>query len=168
LLIFCLIITGLDSGTCAYAQAPSASASASATILKTIQISTIRDMDFGILAAGEIPGTVILAPTAASTRTTTGGVTLPSGSTTVQSAKFIVTGTSNCTYTIVLPSETIILSNGVNNLSLDSFTSTPSGSGLITAGSQPLFVGATLNVNAHQQPGLYKSTKDLEIIVNYY
>ena len=167
LLILCVIFFGFDKEACVSGQAAIANASMSATILEPIHLANVRDMKFGNISAGETPGTVILSPTAASSRTTTGGVTLPSGSGTVQSAKFIISGEAALPYSIVLPSETIILSNGLSLMTIGSFTSDPPGSGIMTSGSESIYIGATLNVNANQEPGIYKSTKDFEITVNY-
>jgi hypothetical protein len=159
---------GFEVRTSLYSQVSSANAIVSATIVKPIQISKVKDLDFGDIASGVTAGTVVIAPTAASARTTIGGVSLPSGSGTVQSAKFIITGATNAVYSITLPSGTINLSNGTNFMTLGNFTSTPAISGTIPSDSQPLYVGATLNVNAYQQPGIYKSVEDFVVMVNYY
>jgi hypothetical protein len=167
LLILCMMIIGSDPGTCTYAQPAFTSALASVTIIKPAQLLNVRDMNFGNVAAGETSGTVILYPTAASPRTATGGVTLPSGSGTVQSAKFILSGEDGYSFSIKLPSEIITLSSGVSFMTLDTFTSLPLGPGILNSGSETLYVGATLNINANQEPGTYKTTKDFEILVNY-
>jgi len=48
----------------------------------------------------------------------------------------------------------------------DNFTSTPSGTGTLSSGTQNLTVGATLNVAAAQTPGVYTSG-NFNVTVNY-
>lgn len=150
----------------AIGQGVSASSVVSAKIVNPVQIGNVRDMDFGIIAAGVISGSVVLDPNAASTRSASGGVTLPPGSSTVQSAKFIVSGEDNQSFSIVLPAS-ILLSNGVQSMIADSFTSVPSVSGVFTSGSQTIYVGATLHVNALQEPGIYHTTENFEVTISY-
>jgi hypothetical protein len=165
-LILYVIIFGVFLNTSAFAQQTSAAIS-QVTILQPINMLQVRDMSFGNISAGATSGTVTLAPTEASTRTTSGGVSLPSGSGTVHSAKFIVSGVDGYTYSIILPSTPITLSNGTNFMTIDNFTSTPSGSGTFTSGSQTICVGAVLNVNANQEAGLYESLEEFDVTVNY-
>lgn len=147
-----------------YAQV-SASASISATIIHPIAISKTVDLNFGNVAVGTL-GTVVLSP--ASNRSTTGGVTLPSTQGTVAAASFIVTGKSNYTYSITLPSEAITINDaGSNSMTVGSWTSTPTSTGTLIGGTSTLFVGATLNVSASQTPGVYTSATPLNVIVNY-
>ena len=164
-LILFVIVIGCEFKTSAFGQ--SATSSATASIVQPINLLKVRDLSFGNIAAGETSGTVVLAPTAAGIRSASGGVTLPAWSGTVQSAKFIVSGVDGYTYSIILPSASITLSDGTHSMTIDNFTSIPSGSGLFTPGSQIIYVGATLNVNANQEEGDYESTEDIEITVNY-
>ncbi len=166
-LIFLLIIIGSVLNTSAFGQGITSSVSAEATIVQPINLSKVRDLSFGNIAPGETSGTVVLDPIAESTRTASGGVTLPSGSGQVQSAKFTVNGVADCGYSITLPSVAIKLRDGTHFMTIGNFTSTPSGSGILTLGSQTLYVGATLYVDANQEPGNYESTVDFEITVNY-
>lgn len=165
-LISFAIIFGVTLNTGVFAQITS-NATISASIVQPVHLLNVRDLNFGNISPGETPGTVVLTPTEASTRTVSGGVTLPSGSSTVHSAKFIVSGADGCSYSIILPSTPITLSNGTNFMTIDNFTSTPSGFGTFSHGSQTICVGATLNVNANQEAGLYESTEEFEITVNY-
>src|ERR1700679_666825 len=92
-----------------FAQA-TATASASATIITPITIALVTNMNFGNIAVSPSSGgTVVLAP--ASTRSATGGVTLPATQGTVAAANFTVSGTAAYTYAITLPS-TATLSDG--------------------------------------------------------
>ena len=166
-LILFLVITGFVFNPRAFGQIAIANGSAQARIVEPINILKVRDLNFGIISPGETSGTVVLAPTEAGNRTASGGVTLPTGSGTVNSAKFIVSGADGYSYSIVLPTIPVILSNGTETMTIDNFTSTPSGSGTFTPGSQTICVGAMLNVAANQQPGLYESIENFEVIVNY-
>jgi hypothetical protein len=161
------VIIGFVLNTSAFGQGVTASTTAQASIVQPLDLSKVRDLSFGNISAGETSGTVVLPPTVTSIRTASGGVTLPSGSGTVQSAKFIVSGDDSHSYSIILPSAAITLSDGTHFMTVDNFTSIPSGSGLLTSGSQIVYVGATLNVNAHQEAGDYISTQDFEVTVNY-
>src|ERR1700733_16144005 len=129
-----------------FAQA-TATASASANIITPISIVKVTDMNFSNVAvSATLAGTVVLAP--AGTRTTGGGggVTLPATTGTVAAASFTVSGQASYTYAITLPSSCSI-SSGSNTMTVNSFTSSPSTTGTLSAsGSQTLNVGATLNV----------------------
>lgn len=149
----------------AISQNATSIATAQATIVQPLSLSNIRGLTFGNITSGETDGTVVLEPKAAGTRRAYGGVRLVSESGTVQSAKFIVTGFNDCAYVIKLPSA-ITLRNGVQSIIVDNFASIPSGTGILSSGSQIIYVGATLNVNANQQDGDY--TGEFEVLVNYY
>ncbi|MEX0273895.1 MAG: DUF4402 domain-containing protein [Flavobacteriaceae bacterium] len=145
----------------------SATASATATVVTPIAISKTTDMSFGNVAVNSTTaGTVVLAPN--SGRTVTGGATLPSTTGTVSAASFNVTGESGYTYSISLPGSAITLNDGgSNNMTIDTFTSSPSSTGTLTGGSETLNVGATLNLAAGQASGTYTSTTDITVTVNY-
>ena len=164
-LICFVIIIGFVLNTNAIGQI--ATSNATASIVQPINLLHVRDLSFGIISSGATSGTVVLAPTAPGIRSASGGATLPPGSSTVQSAMFIASGAIGSAYTITLPSAAITLSNGTHLMTADNFTSTPSGSGIFTPGSQTIYVGATLNINANQEPGVYESTEDFEVTLNY-
>lgn len=163
--IIFVIFFGVLLNTAVIAQ--TSSATVSATIVQPISLLKVRDMNFGNISAGTTGGKVVLDPNEAGTRGATGSITLPSGSSTVSSAKFIVSGMNGSSYTIGLPPAALTLSNGTNFMTVDNFTSTPSATGTFTPGSQTICVGATLNVNANQESGVYQSTENFEINVNY-
>ncbi len=52
-------------------------------------------------------------------------------------------------------------------MTVDTFTSTPSGTGSLAGGSQTLSVGATLHVAAAQAAGTYTSATPFTVTVNY-
>ncbi len=140
-------------------------AETSANIIGPITITKTVDLSFGNVAVSPtVAGTVVLDPT--STRTQTGGVTLPANTGTVTAAKFTVTGESGTTYSITLPAS-VLLSNGGNTMIVNAFTSTPTPTGSLASGTEDIFVGGTLNVAAAQVSGLYTNTSDLVVTVNY-
>ncbi|HEX8313588.1 MAG TPA: DUF4402 domain-containing protein [Flavisolibacter sp.] len=144
-------------------------ATATATIVTPISITKNTDMNFGNVAVqAATGGTVVLAP--AGTRTRTSGVTLPATAGTVTAAAFTVNGTGTYTYAITLPTSVTLTHSGgagTGTMSADTFTSTPSGTGALTAGTQNIAVGATLNVAAAQAPGVYVSSPGFDVTVNY-
>lgn len=142
-----------------------ATATATATIVTPIGIVKNVDMNFGNVAVTSTAGTVILAP--AGTRTTTGGVTLPATTGTVTAASFAVSGSGVYTYAITLPSSVSLAGSASGNMTVDSFTSTPSGTGTLTGGVQTLLVGATLHVDATQAAGEYTNATGFDVTVNY-
>ncbi len=148
------------------AQATSDAAITTATIIAPIGITKTGDLSFGNVAVTNVAGTVVL--TSEGTRTATGGVTLPTGGFmgTVSAASFKVTGSGVSTYSITLPS-TFDISFGTHVMTVNTFTSTPSGTGTLVAGEQIIHVGATLNVSGSQTPGTYTNTADLKVTVNY-
>ena len=163
-----LIATAAVLITCApgaFAQA-TATANATATIVTPISITKNVDMNFGNVAVQTATGgTAVLTP--AGTRTSTGGVTLPVTAGTVTAASFTVNGQGVYTYAITLPTTALTLTSGSNTMTATAFTSTPSLTGILTAGAQTLNVGATLNVAAAQPSGLYISGTPFNVTVNY-
>ncbi len=144
----------------------SATSTAAATIVGPIGITNTTVMNFGNVAVGATAGTVVMTP--AGSRSVTGGVTLPATAGTVSAAVFSVTGAGGYTYTITLPSVATTISSGANNMTVDNWTSSPSGTGTIGAGgSETLTVGATLNVGASQAAGSYLSATPFSVTVNY-
>ena len=142
-----------------------ATAEASANIVGPISITKSVDLSFGNVAVSPtLAGTVVLGP--ASTRTKTGGVTLPVLAGTVTAAKFTVAGEAGTTYSITLPAAFTITGAGTP-MTIDNFVSTPSATGSLASGTEDIFVGGTLNVAAGQVSGLYTNTTDLVVTVNY-
>lgn len=144
-----------------------ASAPASATIVTPIGITKMVDMNFGNIAVKGTAGTVVLST--AGVRTPSGGVTLPATAGTVAAASFTVSGEGAYTYSITLPTSLTISDAAAtpNTMTIDAFTSNPSGTGALTAGSQVLTVGATLNVGANQVTGAYTNATGFDVTVNY-
>ncbi len=158
-LAFSIVLLAFTAG--AFAQ--SATATATAVIVSPITLARTADMSFGNIIADADGGTVVLVP--AGTRTLN-GLTSPSIVGTVTAASFTVTGLSGATYAISLPANHTISSGG-NNMVVDTFTSTPSGTGTLTGGTQTLNVGATLNVGGAQPAGTYTNALGFTVTVNY-
>lgn len=163
ILQFSFVILGLLFSSAVFAQA-TATATAAATIVTPISIAKTTDMNFGNVATNGLVGTVVLTPE--STRTFTGGVTLPAAAGTVTAAAFTVTGSGSYTYAITLPSS-VTITSGSDTMIVDTFTSTPSATGTLTAGTQNITVGATLNLVASQAAGSYLSATPFAVTVNY-
>lgn len=157
------IVLGFSASS--FAQV-TATAIATATIVTPIAISKTQDMNFGNISAGT-GGTVTLATDG--TRTKSGNVVLPAIGAGSTAAKFTVTGTDTYTYSISLPG-TITLTNTTDNtktMSIGTFISTPTTTGVLGTAGQELLVGAMLTVVGGQTPGLYTNTTDLTVTVNY-
>jgi Domain of unknown function (DUF4402) len=151
--------------TSSFAQA-TATATATATIVTPISITEAVNMNFGNVAVQTATGgTVVMTP--GGVRSVTGGCTLPAVVGTVTAASFTVNGQGTYTYAITLPVAATTLTSGANTMTATTFTSTPSATGALTAGTQTLNVGATLNVAAAQAAGLYVSGTPFSVTVNY-
>lgn len=142
-------------------------ADAFATIAQAMTITWVSDVNFGIVISAA--GTVQVAAEAAPPTVTYTGVTGVSGGTT-SAAEFDVTGTANSVYAVTVPAGAITLQEaGGNTMTADTFTS-GSASGTFTldgTGADTIFVGATLNVAAGLNSGLYTSTAPFNVTVDY-
>ncbi len=143
-----------------------ATASTTAVLVTPISISKVTDMHFGTVAASATAGTVVLDY--ADGRTTTGGASLPAGSTTQKTAVFTVTGEGSSGFSISVPSSPITLTGSVSgSLTVSGFTCDLGTSSTLTSGSKTLKVKATLNVAANAVAGTYTNANELAVIVNY-
>jgi len=162
-----LAATGLLVGLALTARAAPAASSntASATADIVAPIAIINVDSTGLVFGQIVPtanGTVSVAPDG--TRTSTGVQVIPSSP--VTAARFQVTGSANNTYSITLPAATTISSGG-NNMTVDAFTSTPTGIGTLDGtGKQNLNIGATLHVNNNQANGHYTGTFTVAVAYN--
>jgi hypothetical protein len=142
-------------------------ADAFATIAQAMTITKTADLNFGIVISAA--GTVQVAAQAAPPTVTYTGVTGVTGGT-ISAAEFDVTGTANAVYAVTTPVGSITLQEaGGNTMTADTFTS-GSASGTFTLdglGNDTIFVGATLNVSAGLNPGLYTSTAPFNVTVDY-
>ena len=158
----------LATSTVAMAQIDDATASANAgaRIVAAIGITRTADLNFGsVIASATASGTVVQTAVASPVRTGT-GVTLGSAAA-VSPATFSVTGEGSTTYAITLPGSPVTLANGVNEMTISAFTSSPSGTGTLSAGgAQTLYVGGTLHVAQSQVSGVYTGTFDVTVTYN--
>jgi hypothetical protein len=123
-------------------------------------------MHFGTVAASGTSGTVVLDY--ADGRTTTGGVSLPSGSTLQKTAVFTVTGEGTSGFSISIPSSPITLTGSVSgSMTVSNFLADLGASSTLVGGSKTIKVKATLNVGAGQVAGTYTNASDLSVTVNY-
>ena len=144
----------------------SATATATGTIIAPIAIAKNVDMNFGNIVSGAALGTVVLTP--AGVRSKTGGAFLPSTLPgTVTAASFTVTGATGYTYAITLPAAVTTVTSGANTMTVDTWTSTPTGTGTLAGGTQTLTVGGTLHVGANQVAGTYVSGTAFTVTVAY-
>jgi hypothetical protein len=144
----------------------SATATASATIVTPISISNTANLNFGNLGVNASAGTVVMST--AGVRSVTGGCTLPAVAGSPAVASFTVNGVANYTYAITLPATATTISSGANNMTVDTWTSSPSSTGTLNgSGTQTLTVGATLHVAGSQAAGTYTSATPFSVTVNY-
>ncbi|RYY43451.1 MAG: DUF4402 domain-containing protein [Chitinophagaceae bacterium] len=151
------------------AQQATATANASATIISPISISKTTDLNFGNLSVDATGGTVILEPSAAGTRFAAGagGVSFPANTGIVSSASFVVSGQANFTYDINVVNQSIQITNGTDNMTVDNFTKSVNTGLLDNLGTQTVYVGADLSVAGSQNPGIYTSSSPFTVLVNY-
>lgn len=148
--------------TASYAQ--NTSADASARIITPLEINKVQDLLFGNIAAGPTAGTVVIATD--DNRTHTGGVTLISAGNTSHAAEFGITGYPDASFTIDIPTS-IKLEFGANEMDVDNFESSlGAASSLDEQGEANLKVGATLNVEANQEAGLYQGSFEVTVAYN--
>jgi hypothetical protein len=123
--------------------------------------STSGELAFGTVIPNAVGGTVVINPFGSGARISSGVQVIAS---TYGPAAFTLFGESNVTYAVTLPSSaTITKSGGTETMTVDTFTSTLSGTGLVVTGT--LFgtegsfkVGGKLHVPADQTPGSYTGT----------
>jgi hypothetical protein len=142
------------------------SANAKANIISPISIVKVvgADLNFGDVVPGGTAGTVVVTPAAA--RTSAGGVSLGNAAA-VTAAAFTVGGANNAAYTITLPAAAVTITGPTSTMTVDTFTSNPSGTGTIGAGgTQALNVGGTLNVGINQAVGAYTGTFSVTVAYN--
>ena len=161
-----VLVSGLTSTVKAQATA-TANAAGSATIITPLSITKTIDMNFGNVAVSAITaGTVVLTP--AGVRSTTGGVTLPATAGTIAAASFTVNGLGTSAFTVSLPTTNFILSDVASHtMTVNAFTSTPTGSTALVGGTKTITVGATLNVSAAQAANLYTNATGFAVTVCY-
>lgn len=120
-----------------------------------ITIAADRDLAFGSIAPGPAGGSVTIDP--AGGRTAAGVVVLGSG---FGAASYTVrVSGGNPHYTITLPTSVTLQGPGAATMTVDTFVSDPSGTGMAKppARVDQLSVGATLRVGPNQPSGPYSA-----------
>ncbi len=159
LYIFLISFAFIQAGQ---AQA-TASFTASVTIIQPIGITTTSNMNFAGLDA-KSGGAVTLTPD--NIRISTGGVELADGAQ-VSAAAFEVTGEQGFAFNITLPEREQVLTNGSETITIKNFTSNLGENRNLSNGSKTVRVGATLDINPNQTPGVYTSPAPMNVTVNY-
>lgn len=145
-------------------QAATTTATVQANIVSTINLAALNGIEFGDISSSSTPGTVVISTDG--TRTTTGGVTINSGSPGTP-AKYEASGDPNALYSITLPASVILTSAGGDNMTVDNFISVPGTNGQLDAGGKEnLNVGATMNVGSFQPFGAYSGIMSTTIEYN--
>ena len=140
----------------------SANFTASVTIIEPIEIQTTSDMNFAEIDARN-GGIVVLNPN--NTRTAFGDVRLKSSSS-VSAAVFEVKGQNGYSYDINIPKGDFTMINGSKQIYLKDFT-VNTDSNTLNSDSQIVRMGATIEIEPDQDPGIYMTPTPLEITVSY-
>lgn len=165
-----------SAGVVSNAYAASATSTATSTVIAPIGITAPMVLSFGKFAPGA-GGSVTISNSGARTGT---GVILSSTSSTQTAARFDVTGEASTTYAITpsgvtaltgisgaaltLPS-TMALAKTSDLTGADVTTGTVAAGTLTAGGTQSIYVGGTLTVNAAQPAGVY--TGAVTVTVEY-
>jgi hypothetical protein len=142
-----------------------------AYIVAPISILKTADLNFGSIVPNTTAGTVVIAP--AGTRSFTGGPTGYVGATAITptAASFTVTGEKGASFSIVVTNPFFDLTHSTTSdvMTVNNIVTLPSGTSTLdgTTGTRVINVGATLEVDAAQEPGTYTNTDALEITVTY-
>lgn len=140
-----------------------------AKVITPIKIVKNVDMNFGNLVATAAGGPIVLST--ANARTGDAAILLGTQNGTVTAASFTVTGETDFTYGITLPS-TFNVSDAVTapdtgTMAVGTFVSSPDATGTLTAGTETLKVGATITLVANQASGVYTNATDMIVTVMY-
>jgi hypothetical protein len=135
-----------------------------ATSIVPLSIAESVAMNFGTIAGGTAPGTVILST--ANSRTATGDVQLLAAG---NAATFQITGEPSNSYAISF-SDGVLANAGGQLMNVTSFTQN-SGGTIPGSGSESFQVGATLSVGSNQPAGAYSTSNGggspYTITINY-
>jgi len=160
------VVLGTLSAVNLFAAAASDTATTTATVVQPIAIVDAQNLNFGEFAAGT-GGTVVL--TTAGAASPTGDVVLTAGTSTA--AEFTVTGQADASFSIGIADDELTHSGGVETMALvtthdlDGVSEDDPAAGVLTLGTQTIYVGGTLTVASAQLPGVYTGT--VTATVNY-
>ena len=150
----------------ALAQSIGADVTASATLVRTLAITSTSGLSFGTLAPSATAGTVVVAPDG--TRSATGGVTLLTAN--VGAAGSVnLAGTAALSYTVTMPSSvTLTAASGGQTMTLSSLTTNlTSNAGTLTGtGTGTFSIGGSLAVGANQAVASYSGIVPVTVAWN--
>lgn len=137
-----------------------------AEIVQALTVTGMQDLKFGSIVSDAVGGTVVIAP--GGSRVSRGLILLNQSQAggSFQAARFTVCGSAGYIYTIQLPTTSQTFSgnnDGGRIMTVDTFTSTPSRTGILTLGTSSFSVGATLHVDAAKMPGTYSGNFDVTV-----
>lgn len=136
---------------------------ASVTILEPIQVKNTAPLNFAHIYAGK-GGSVTLTPSGV--RMIDGIVVLADGGN-ISAAAFVVSGAPGLSFSLSIPKKDYILSNGEDRIIIKDFTSIIEGSPKFTDSTKIIKLGATLEIEENQTPGIYRNVEKMAITVNY-
>lgn len=157
---------GIASGAQA---ATTADANASATILTALSVAvetTDDTLNFGTIAPGATAATVIVAPDGSLTGGCPAGL-LCTGTT--DAPTFDIAGAPNATVSVTFANASETLSNGTDNMTVDTFTTNLPTAGQATldaSGAASFAVGGSLGVSPGQAAGTYTGTLTVNVAYN--
>lgn len=159
IILFSLLIISINS----YGQnSASANFTAIVNIVEPISIQTTANMNFASIDARN-GGTVILNPD--HSRVTTGDVQLDN-SNNVSAATFEVKGQNGYSYNINIPQGSFSMTNGSEEIILRDLHAT-TRSNTLNSDRQIISIGASLDIEPNQEPGVYITPTPIEIMVSY-
>jgi hypothetical protein len=131
------------------AEAASATAMASATVLPPLSVDKVADLSFGAFSATAAGGTITVTPDGGQS-----GENVQRVGGTPAAARFTISGIGNRAFQVSLPAAgSIILSSRESQLAIENFSlEAPSA---LSDGTADIKVGGTLKVGANQPPGTY-------------
>jgi len=167
LVLVLALVFGISSGT-VFAQSTAsidATANVYAEVIQAFDVANVdgEDLDFGTLAASADTGGTITV-TAGGTSSTSN---IPYHDGLVSAAQFEITGGytgSGILYTVDLP-DSVTIFDGTDTYSMLVNGFTDNADNLITTTSEIFSVGATLNVGAGQEPGIYSG--EFTVTINF-
>ncbi|WP_397594761.1 DUF4402 domain-containing protein [Sphingorhabdus sp.] len=139
------------------AYAATEQADATVQVLAAVQLSAVSDLNFGVVAASAVGGTVTLAPTASAVPVGSGVIPISGGS----AASFQVTQATNGEAIALSVGNPTPLTSGANSIPLSGLTLSNSSILFNSASLQTVYVGGTISLGANQTAGTYVGSFDV-------
>lgn len=160
-------VVGALAISSSFAAAVSSTATTNGEVVEPIAIATAQNLSFGKFSAGT-GGTVVLSTAGAAS--STGDVVVTGG--TAMAAQFTVTGSADASFSIAVADDDLTHTTDALKVmtlttthDLDGTTGGNPTSGVLTLGTQTIYVGGTLTVASNQAGGVYSGT--ITATVNY-